>query len=114
MNENKCTALIKRETDYVEGEIVPQTWLERLDSFAQRKRQELQNALGRSDVKEPISMTAILTSLAISAATTTASYFLNRAFAPKPKPIERGRTTGQLVISSQLGVMLLPTCGTSR
>lgn len=91
--------LIKYEPDYIEGEIVRESYFER------KKRELVESLLGRK-VQEPISMTALLTSLAISAATTGASYLLSRAFAPKPKPIEKGRTTGQLVISSQLGVLI--------
>jgi hypothetical protein len=72
-------------------------------SVAEKKRRELETAILSKIVAEPISLTAILTSLAISAATSAASYLLTRALTPAPKPIEKGRTTGQLVISSQLG-----------
>jgi hypothetical protein len=97
--QNKCAALVLYEPQAL-------TVSERLMARAERKRAELRESLERGEVAEPISLTAVLVSVAISASLSAASYFLQRAFAPKPKPIEQGRMSGTLVIQSGLGVMV--------
>lgn len=75
--------------------------------LAERKRAELEDALENDLVAEPISITAIVTSLAISAAVSTASYFVSRAFAPKPPKLEQGRLTGSLQLqNSEQGIFI--------
>lgn len=71
-----------------------------------RKRREMEEAIESGAVAEPFSMTALLVSLAVSAATTAASYLITRAFAPKPQPLERGKFVGDLLMSSEMGVMI--------
>lgn len=71
------------------------------------QRREVEEALKRGEMAEPISGTAILVSLAISAATTAASYLLSKALAPKPKPIRRGEFSGPLqIMQSEQGLMI--------
>ncbi|HEX8774901.1 MAG TPA: phage tail protein [Pyrinomonadaceae bacterium] len=103
--KNECTALIL----YEKGELLPlfgvpsALYTRPPESFVERKRRELREAFGRGEVADPIS---ILVSIGISAALYTASYALQSAFAPKPKPIEKGRTTGDMVINAELGILL--------
>jgi hypothetical protein len=79
-DENKCTALVKREPDYVEGEIVKETWLE----SAHRKRRELTDALRAGKVRDPISLGTLI-SIGVSAAFSVGSSPLMQALG-KRKP----------------------------
>lgn len=75
--------------------------------IAERKRAEFEAALARGDVAEPISMTAILVSVAISASMAAASFLLTAALAPKPPRQERGRMSGSLQLqNSEQGIMI--------
>jgi hypothetical protein len=50
---------------------------------------------------------SVITSLLVSAATTGASYVITRIFAPKPKPVERGKLQGDLFVqNSEYGAMI--------
>jgi hypothetical protein len=61
---------------------------------------------------EPISTTAILTSLAISAATTGASFLAQRLLAPKPKVPVKGKLQGEIQLSdSSYNVPILELYG---
>ena len=106
--ENKCTALIKYEPDYVEGEIVEtKGWLA-------RKREELRRALEAGEVRDPITGaiaaaftikaligTAVATGLSLGA-----SYLASRLASRRQATREVGRQTGQLTINSELGVLI--------
>jgi hypothetical protein len=56
--------------------------------------------------------TALLISLAVSAATTGASYLAQKILTPKPKPVERGKMQGDIQIqSSEEGIMITEVYG---
>lgn len=82
--------------------------------LAAKKRAELEAALDRREVHDPItaivaaiSIKAILTSAAISVAVSAASYALSRAFAPKPPKQTLGKLQGTLQLqNSEQGIMI--------
>jgi hypothetical protein len=79
-----------------------------------KKRTELEAALDRREVHDPISLIvgaisikAILASAAISVAVSAASYALSRAFAPKPPKQILGKLQGTLQLqNSEQGIMI--------
>lgn len=72
-----------------------------------RRREELEVSLERGDVAEPISLTAILISVAVSSAVSAASYLVSRAFAPKPPRGQQGKLTGSLQLqNSEQGIFI--------
>ena len=71
---------------------------EMFEELEERKRREFAASIGRGRVGDPITgaiaaikLSSILISLAVSAATTAASYGLGRLLAPKPTGQEIGR-----------------------
>lgn len=73
------------------------------------KLQQLKDALKAGEVRDPFSGTIFagwLIGSIISTGVSIGTALLTRAFAPKPKPIERGRMTGELIINSEQGVMI--------
>jgi hypothetical protein len=100
MNKDESQALIKYEPK-------PLALLERLELYAEKKKQEFEEALERGRVSDPITGSVILTSLIVSAATTAATTILTTLLTPRQKIVEeRGRRTGELVINSELGVLI--------
>ena len=98
--ENKCTALIP----YEKPEIV------RAESFIERKRRELREAMEKGQVHDPFSI-GLGTTLLYGLITTGAGIGLSllaSTLTPKQKlaPQQVGRQSGRLSISSQLGQLI--------
>lgn len=74
----------------------------------ERRLNEVAAAIERGEVAEPISLSAFLISLAVSAALSTASYFISRAFAPKPPIRQEGNRAGERfdIMQSEHGLMI--------
>lgn len=78
---------------------------EKYDEIAQRKRAELEASLEQGLVADPFG--GILVTLALSAALSTASYFISRAFAPKVPRQELGKLSGTLQLqNSEQGIFI--------
>src|SRR5262245_22999005 len=72
-----------------------------------KKLAEVEAALEDGQIADPFSTTTFLVSLAVSAALSAASYFISRAFTPKPPKLERGRLTGSLQLqNSEQGIFI--------
>lgn len=83
-------------------EDLKQEYLERVA----KKREELEHAVDDGLVADPFSAT-FLVSLAVSAAISTASYLVSRAFAPKPPRLEQGKLSGSLQLqNSEQGIFI--------
>lgn len=78
--------------------------------LAAKKRSELESALEKGEVHDPISAIftiATLKAIAISAAVSAASYLVAGAFAPKPQKQTIGRLQGALQLqNSEQGIMI--------
>lgn len=102
MSDEQNNKLIKYEPpDYIEGEVVQESWLV-------RKRREFEEALQRGKVRDPFSWTAFFISLAVSAASSVASYLISSALTPRPKPIQRGNMSGEVqgLMRSEQGLLV--------
>lgn len=84
--------------------------LEEFQKLAERKRAELEGAIERGEVHDPISALftiATLKLIAISTAVSAASYLVSRAFQPKAAKQEFGRLQGTLQLqNSEQGIMI--------
>lgn len=96
--ENKSTALIKRELDFVEGEIVEV-------SLAERKRQELTSALERGEVRAVL---PALIAVGISMAASFALSAIARVFTPKQPRQRQGEMSGEVqgLMRSEQGILI--------
>lgn len=109
--ENKCTALVRREpAPLVPFEPKPLSLKERADAWKERARRSLREALEKGLVGDPI--TAIVTSsyfigAAISTGLSVASALITSALTPRQKITEeRGRRTGEMIIAAELGILI--------
>lgn len=84
------------------------TLREELQLLVALKREEFEQALKRGDVKDPFSWTAFFIALAVSAASTTASYLISKALAPKPSPQRVGEMSGEVqgLMRSEQGILI--------
>lgn len=103
-DKDKSQALVKYEPQ-------PLTVVDRLELYAERKRQELRESLQDRQVHDPITgaifTIATLKALAISAAVSIGTALLTSVLTPKQRfTEERGRRTGDLVINSELGILI--------
>jgi hypothetical protein len=106
--ESQSQALVKYEPQ-------PLTVVERAELYAERKRQELRGSLERREIHDPFTMAVFgmhvgkfLLFTAASIALSVGSSLAISALTPKQKfTEERGRRTGDLIINSELG-MLIP------
>jgi hypothetical protein len=87
-------------------------FLDRSDTPAARRWRALVRS--RSTFADPISGTAILVSLAVSAASTAASYIATRLLTPRPKPIDRGKVDDIRIQGSEYGATRPRIFGTVR
>src|SRR5678816_3152386 len=86
---------------------------ETYEEIKARKRAELEGAIERGEVAEPFSLTAFFVSLAVSAAVSTASYFVSRALTPKQR-VQQGKLSGSLQLqNSEQGIMIPEIYGAS-
>src|SRR5688572_4763889 len=92
----------------IEGE--PLTLVDKLELYSEAKRREFREALERGQVNDPITAIvsiATLKALAISAAVSVGTALLTSVLTPKQRfTEERGRRTGELVINSELGILI--------
>jgi hypothetical protein len=86
---------------------------ETFEELKARKKAELEGAIERGEVAEPISLSALFVSLAVSAAISTASYFVSRALTPKQR-FQQGKLSGSLQLqNSEQGLMIPEIYGAS-
>ncbi len=83
----------------------------KFEELAAKKRKELEDALDRGDVADPITATlftiATLKAVAVSVAVSVASYAVSRAFAPKPPKQTIGKLSGTIqIMNSEQGLMI--------
>ena len=82
---------------------------EELELLIEIKREEFKRALQEGKVRlDPFSWTAFFISLAVSAASTAASYFISKALAPKPSPQRVGEMSGEVqgLMRSEQGMLI--------
>lgn len=72
-----------------------------------RKRAEMEAAIERGDVADPIFTPAFFISLGVSAAISTASYFVTQALTPKQR-IQQGKLSGSLQLQNSEQGLFIP------
>jgi hypothetical protein len=86
---------------------------ETYEELKARKRAELEGAIARGEIADPFSLSAFFVTLAISAAVSTASYFVSRALTPKQR-LQQGKLSGSLQLqNSEQGLMIPEIYGAS-
>lgn len=78
-----------------------------MDELEQKKREELEAAIEAGEVEGFLLATPFLVSLAVSAASSAASYLISRALTPKPPRQQVGKLTGSLQLqNSEQGIFI--------
>lgn len=86
---------------------------ETFEEIKARKKAELEGAIERGEIADPIFTPAFFISLAVSASISTASYFISRALTPKQR-IQQGKLSGSLQLqNSEQGLMIPEVYGAS-
>src|SRR5262245_23599490 len=91
--------------------------IEALEKY-RKEREELETAIERGEVGDPITGTiftiATLKALAISAAVSAATFFVGKAFQPKPPRVQLGKLQGSLQLqNSEQGIFIPEIYGAS-
>lgn len=79
--------------------------IEELQQLALRKRAELESAIEKGAVREPISL---LIAVGVSVGVSMASYAVSRAFAPKPQPRQLGKLSGSIQLQNSEQGLFIP------